>query len=636
MKDWIRKNGLLSKAVWLGLVLGALIFFARMDLHEPEVQHGTVALLVPDDVDEQAPVARMWRDAAAEEGVHIQVLPVSNWVRAVSRHKRHWPALIVPDTFHRSMDLTVVHLLNDEVKRGMRFMLVYDGGLLDREGRYAPGQSRFSDLVGMRYGFYDTLGEGMISQTQLFGTAAMMDRLQIPPGRYLNEHADLLRDRVMFNGQSPQRRVSINLYGHEAGAQKFSVFKVDGQPNGAVLMQTEAGQPIVSRHTMGKGETLFVNLPLTYLKQRTDGLFMASMLRYFVQDMLQWPRLANTPDAVGGVVLNWHNDAQPALPSLEVLEQAGIFKEGPFSFHFTAGPDVDAPGDGKGMNVPGNPQAQAMIRQFQAQGHAVGDHGGWIHNYFGRNINETNQADYVHYLDLNREAVSSVLGQVTREYSAPDGNTTAWTLRWLERNQYLALYLTGDIGMGPTRTWLNDDRLSPSLWFFPVLTMGEIATAEEVKLQDVPIELYTDWLLAVGQFVERHQTVRLVYFHPPGAEMVLPAVTAFVDQVAACRQAGRCRWFTMTQMAEYLNRRDAVQWQWQPGQRADVLQASDGKDLSQMAWWVPAQRYGKPQVLAGQADVDGFGSNWRVRATGGKTLQVRLPHLRPEQSQSTQ
>lgn len=94
----------------------------------------------------------------------------------------------------------------------------------------------------------------------------------------------------------PKRRAPINLYRHEAAAQKFFVFKIDGQLNGAVLTQTEVGQPIVSRHTMSKGETLFVNLQLTYLKQRTEGLFMASML--------QWPRLTNTSDAVGGVVLN--------------------------------------------------------------------------------------------------------------------------------------------------------------------------------------------------------------------------------------------------------------------------------------------------------------------------------------------
>ena len=626
----MRIKGFFGKGLGVALALVAGIYFVRMDLHAPEVQPGAVVLLVPDGTEDQTPFVRMWRDAAAEEGIHLQVLPASRWVRAVSRHQRHWPALIVPDTFHRHMDSAVVQVLHNEVEKGMRFMLVYDGGVLDAKGRYETGQSRFSNLVGMRYGLYDSLGEAMIAQKQLLGSAAMMEHLQIPPGRYLNEHANFEKDHVMFKGLSPHRTVAINMYGHETGLQKFPIFVIEGKPNGAVLLHTQSGQPIVSRHTMGAGETFFVNLPLGYLKQRTDGIFMASMLRYFVQDILQWPRLANTPDGVGGVVLNWHNDAMPALSALQVLEQAGIFQEGPFSFHFTVGPDVDIPGDGKGMNMPGNPQAQAVIRHFQAQGHVIGDHGGWIHNYFGKNIDETNQIKYEHYLDLNRQVASELIGQPTREYSAPNGNTTSWTLRWLERNRYLALYLTGDIGMGPTRTWLKNDRMSPSLWFFPVLTMGKFATAEDVYMQGVPVELYTDWLLAVGRFIENNQTVRLVYFHPPGAKIMLPSVKAFVDQMAACRKAGHCRWFTMTQMAEYLNRRDAIQWQLQPGEGADVVHASDANDLSQMAWWIPAQRYGKPEVLAGQARVDGYGSNWRVTATKGTTLQLRLPHIHPQ------
>ena len=120
----------------------------------------------------------------------------------------------------------------------------------------------------------------MIAQKQLLGSAAMMEHLQIPPGRYLNEHANFEKDHVMFKGLSPHRTVAINMYGHETGLQKFPSFVIEGQPNGAVLLHTQSGQPIVSRHTMGAGETFFVNLPLGYLKQRTDGIFMASMLRW--------------------------------------------------------------------------------------------------------------------------------------------------------------------------------------------------------------------------------------------------------------------------------------------------------------------------------------------------------------------
>ena len=141
----MRIKGFFGKGLGVALALVAGIYFVRMDLHAPEVQPGAVVLLVPDGTEDQTPFVRMWRDAAAEEGIHLQVLPASRWVRAVSRHQRHWPALIVPDTFHRHMDSAVVQVLHNEVEKGMRFMLVYDGGVLDAKGRYETGQSRFSN-----------------------------------------------------------------------------------------------------------------------------------------------------------------------------------------------------------------------------------------------------------------------------------------------------------------------------------------------------------------------------------------------------------------------------------------------------------------------------------------------------------
>ena len=86
----MRINSFFWKGLGGALALMAGIYLVRMDLHAPEVQPGAVVLLVPDGADEQTPFARMWRDAAAEEGVHLQVLPASRWVRAVSRHQRHW------------------------------------------------------------------------------------------------------------------------------------------------------------------------------------------------------------------------------------------------------------------------------------------------------------------------------------------------------------------------------------------------------------------------------------------------------------------------------------------------------------------------------------------------------------------
>ncbi len=127
--------------------------------------------------------------------------------------------------------------------------------------------------------------------------------------------------------------------------------------------------------------------------------------------------------------------------------------EGPFSFHFTAGPDVNLPGDGGGLNVPNDPEVRGLIKGLMAQGHAIGNHGGWIHNYFGNNINASNQADYEQYRTLNHQTMTEIAGAPPREYSAPVGNQPQWVTRWLESRGFVGYYLTGNVGMGPTHAW---------------------------------------------------------------------------------------------------------------------------------------------------------------------------------------
>ena len=139
---------------------------------------------------------------------------------------------------------------------------------------------------------------------------------------------------------------------------------------------------------------LFVNLPLGYLASRTDGLLLHSFLHFFGVHMLGLPYLASVPDGVGGLVFNWHVDARSSLKPLKMLADEGIFDRGKFSIHFTAGPDVDAFGDHKGLDVAHDPKTQKWIHYLLARGQEIGSHGGWIHNYFGDHINDTNESEF--------------------------------------------------------------------------------------------------------------------------------------------------------------------------------------------------------------------------------------------------
>jgi hypothetical protein len=590
----------------------------------PEPIASSIALLVPDDLPEDSHFVRMWQDSANEEGIRLQPVKVSEWVRTTLLREQSWEGVVLPDTFHRSLDDGVATLLHNYVAGGGRLMLVYDAGMLTTDGFYHAQKSRFSDLAGVDYGLFGELREAMIKRSSFArAQASVMKQLHIPPGRFASQ--TLTFPASAGPADDAQLDYSALIFGYSKEPQPFSTFVTRGQAS-QTLMSNEDGGTLAGRQRFGKGETLFVNFPLTYLKQRTDGIFLHSFLHYFAADMLSQPRLAGTPDGKGGIVLNWHIDAKPALPDLKRLKGTGIFNEGPFSFHFTAGPDVNQPGDGNGLNVPKDPEIRGFIKGLMAQGHAIGNHGGWIHNYFGNNITADNQAEFEQYLTLNNQAMTELVGAPLREYSAPVGNQPPWVTKWLESQGVVGYYQTGNVGMGPTHAWMEEKRMS-TLWAFPVLTMGPVATAEDAFFQHVPTGNYDNWLNEVAKFVEHEQVIRLVYFHPPGAVLYLDAVNRFVNTIKTCRKAQRCQWLTMSQASDFLTRREQVQWQLDG--RPDGLQlvAEDGKDLAHMAWWVPKSRFAKPVVVEGQAVIDEHGDDWRITALAGKRLSVGLKNL---------
>lgn len=608
----------------LALSAGVLIlaFFAWGQWQGPlEPEPASIALLLPDDLPANSHFVRMWQDSAQEEGIHLQPIKISEWVRTSVLRGKTWEGVVLPDTFHRQMDDSVVAELHSYVANGGRLMLVYDAGLLTTGGFYDKKKSRFSDLAGVDYALYGELGDGMAKRSRYgLAQASVMEQLHIPPGRYASQTLTF-PSRTVDAAAMSKDFVAL-IYDYHKQPQSFSTVTTRGQASHPLMYDDEGGI-LASRQRFGKGETLFVNFPLTYLKQRTDGIFLHSFLHYFSADMLQQPRLAGTPDGKGGIVLNWHVDAKPALPALKQLRDTGIFNEGPFSFHFTAGPDVNLPGDGGGLDVPNDPQVRSLILGLMSQGHAMGDHGGWIHNYFGNNINDGNQALFEKYLTLNQETMTQLTGKPPREYSAPVGNQPPWVTRWLEKHGFVGYYMTGNVGMGPTHAWLDKERMS-TMWAFPVLTMGPVATAEDAFFQHVPAKNYENWLQEVARFVEHEQVMRLVYFHPPGAVLYLDAVSHFVSAIQACRQAGNCQWITMSQAADFLTRRERVQWQLDAQPDGLQLVAKDAKDLAHMAWLVPKQRFSKPLVVQGQATIDAFGSDWRITAAPGKVLKVNL------------
>ena len=361
----------------------------------------TLLLLLPDGVEFSTPAVREWLDAANEEGLHVEPIHDSDFLDPLTTI--HAAGVILPDQLHRSANDVLIGELYRYARSGGNLMVVYDACTWDLNGRFPPGDSRLSALVGVRYALYDLYRTSTMGPVQVTGTSSAMRELGIPPGSFVpvDGGGKLAQWRPVAARDAADSRFAFAAY--QYGDVDYPMFRTAGNFDGTVLLKSKRGLAAGYRQE-GLGNVLFVNMPLGYLASRTDGLLLHSFLHFFGVQMLGLPYLGSVPDGVGGLVFNWHIDAHSSLKPLKTLADAGVFDRGRFSVHFTAGPDVDAFGDHKGLDILHDAEAQKWIRYLLARGNAIGSHGGWIHNYFGNNVSDSNEGEFEKYLEMNKDA----------------------------------------------------------------------------------------------------------------------------------------------------------------------------------------------------------------------------------------
>ncbi len=607
--------------------LAPLLLFATVDyVHRRggmiPAGEETVFLLLPDNVDFNLIAVREWIDAASEEGLHLEPIHDSDFLNPL--FSVHGAGIILPDQLHRAANDVLIGELYRYVRSGGNVMVVYDACTWDLNGRFPPGDSRLSALVGVRYALYDLYDTSTMTEAQATGTVSAMREIGIPPGSFvpMDPGGKLTLWRSIAQREDTGARFAFETY--QYGAVDYPVFRTLGDFDGEVLLRSRRGIAAGYRREE-LGQVLFVNLPLGYLASRTDGLLQHSFLRFFGIHMLGLPYLSSVPDGVGGLIFNWHVDAHSSLRPLDTLVREGIFDRGRFSIHFTAGPDVDNFGDHKGLDVLHDAEAQKFIRYVLARHQAIGSHGGWIHNYFGYHVSDDNQKEFQKYLDLNLDALEKVSGTRVVEYSAPVGNHPEWVTRWLEQHGFVGYYFTGDAGLGPTRVYRDGQRDADGIWGFPILHMGKEASFEEMGFDDVPIRAVREWLLAITDFTVREHTARLVYAHPFGAEKFFPTFREWLDNAGVLEKQGRFRWYTMTDLAHFLNRREKVRWTLlRNGGETVNLRALHPESLDHETWIFPGGHYSDARVLQGSASVRAQDGMLFVTANDCKRLNVEF------------
>lgn len=573
-------------------------------------------LLVPDGTNLSDPRVTVWLDAANEEGLHVVPMHDSSFLRPLFGRPQ-CAGVILPDSVHQQAGDLFIGAMREYVAAGGSLMVVYDAATKSLQGFYPGSRSRLSDLAGVNYALYKGLGGAMIEAHDVGGAISVMDQLGVPPGKYYPFLPSKLAKSDASGGGSDETKLKRYQY----GSLEYPSFVTSGDYSGKVLLRSSAGI-VAGEHRYEKGSVLFVNIPLGYLKSNTDGLLLHAFLKYFAVHLLSLPYLLSVPDGVGGLVLNWHIDSNAAINALQEMNTWTILQQGPYSIHITAGPDTYALGDKQGFDVLHRAASQRLVRKYTNLGDEIGSHGGWIHNYFAAHVDTDAPKDMEKLLELNKMALEQVTGKPVVEYSAPSGNQPEWVTHWLELHGFVAYYFTGDTGMGPTQGYRVGQREGQTIWAFPIAQMDRAASFEELRAEDVSFEVIEQWLEALTDFVVSHEQVRLAYFHPPGILPFRKEVHSWLQKTMQLKAQGRFRWYTMAQMANFLNSRKSVVWKLNERDGLASLEAADSQTLSHQAWTFPSDKFGKPTVVRGSATIHQDGHRWIVVAGEGNQLTV--------------
>ena len=647
----------------------------------------SLIVLIPDGFEYQDDSrANAWVDAASEEGFKLEFMHDSNFM-ALGTSALKYSGFIMPDQIHQKASDALIQALEAYVSKGGKLMLVYDAGALTAKGFYPSNpnddgvdkvtgelvdspefSSRFSDLVGVDYLLYEEFYEaGMIDKLvgsgPVLGIEKMLWQLQVPPGKstpFFGPRPSLmpvyLPSSEYVSGSQKSSQTSLDNVKNKTGKRKHAdqklslpnqipassdLYQISGYTHefisyrsfvtrnragaykGDVLLSSPQHGLVAGVNRFGLGKVLFVNLALSDLKGKTDGMLMHGFLRYFGDALLGLPRLANHPKGKGGLVFNWHVDYRKAVEvHVGQLDKLGVWDRGPYSIHFTAGPDVNYKGDALGMDLPNSNKAQTWLRKLNQQGHQVGSHGGWIHNYYGINASEDNGADFEQFLALNHEAVETALGRKATEYSAPLGNNPSWAMDWLKDNGILAYYFTGHTGMAPTTAYRDGKAMNRGMWAFPVSPLGKHATFEEFSRDEINEAGIIRWYEALMDFVVYHRTSRLIYAHPPGAAEYPNVIKALLNRADAYEDNGYFQWYTMTELANFMNERAQVSWRVTAESKGSSrFQASHPSSLKDQTWMLPKRSYNHPNVVLGQAKVLEDSQYWIVTADNVTDLE---------------
>ena len=484
-------------------------------------------------------VINAYKSVLKEEGVPFKLI---NTAELLSRNPKQIlktsPAILIPDGACQILPIDAKFWMGNYVRLGGNILVAYDGGTKNIKGAYLK-LPLFSDLTGVNYCLYRSLKNKAYTLGNFVLSKEGLKLLEATPGKFIKGKLE----GYMYG--TLQYPVAIN----KRIRKKLEILS---------YVKTKEGKTFIgaSLNQYGKGTVLYVNLPLGHLKAYSDDLPLRMFLRAFLFKITRIPHLMNVPFGKGGLVINWHIDANPEWVWLPKMLRNGYFPKGiEFSFHITAGPFCYKPGDGEGFDACG--RGRKLVEELMKHG-TIGSHGGWGHNWFSENIlNGTfGEKEIYRYIEKNNKCLESITGYKIREYAAPNGvHPQPITTKILEKLGFNSYYYPGDSGSSPNRTFFSGKMVSKKVIAFPIVPFGKCASLYEISEENYSSKEVEKWLKSVANFCTRNRVVRLIYSHPYDVIPHYPdAVKHFVLYAKKLSDEGKLLVKPMSYFADFLLR----------------------------------------------------------------------------------
>jgi hypothetical protein len=525
-------------------------------------------------------ILEAYKSVLTEEGVPWEAVEISKLTTTeVKKLVRTKPVVIFPDGLLQSMPEQSLNWVKEYLNNAGNVAVIYDAGIKEHKGNFRK-QALLADITGVNYITYNTAREKAYTTGLLqFASQQAVDYLQIPPGK---------KDDTLF------------LNGYLYGRLRYPIARNEfmGPASGNTVLAsviTENGEkyPAVVLNTYGRGNVLYVNLPLGYLKAYSDGLPLQAFLRAFLFETVKIPHLVNAEKGIGGLVINWHIDSNIEWAQIPLaIKNKTLDKDLRYSIHITAGDFRDEKGDGLGFDACGNGRSSAQ--SFLPFG-VIGSHGGWAHNWFADNIEngKLTEDDISAYISINNTCLESVAGYPMLEYSAPVGvHPQPVATAILERLGFNSYYYTGDSGSAPNRAFSNGAMVSSRVIAFPILSYEKSASLYEMKESGLAESEVQKWLFSIVDYVISNRTTRLFYSHLHDVNDYYPqAVRNFLQYAKMKQTEGKLRIEPMSVFAGYFQRFIKTEFSFRQKGTELLLALKNEKGLKGITVAIPRNKY---------------------------------------------